>query len=206
MPAVEDRLLLELGNGPHRLCGDHRFDSALCPNCRHKLLHVATLNVKADTLLSDLASREQKLVLLFCWRCPAAKRLQYRVLNDVVAIFEAESGNEEPGFPYAAYPDSFPEISFSLYRAPDEDLTELGDWNECTHEVEVPRHEIGGQPRTWQSISSPTCSACGSIMEYLATVGDANNDPRGFTNNVGVMMLFFVCPHCEVIHATHQVD
>jgi len=187
-------------------CGKHDLDSLICPNCSVDLLHIATLDTNADSLLTARALPLRRLVLLFCWHCPVARMFQYRAAEDGVTILAFEGGNPERDFPYADYPVYFPGIRFSLVPVIEPTLTELGDWNERTGTVEVPRHEFGGQPRTWQPISAPICMLCNHPMDYLANFGDTNTDSRGFTNNIGAMMLFFMCRTCSVIHATHQVD
>jgi hypothetical protein len=203
---IPSKLGPKFGAGPHQFCGDSGIANANCQNCGRTLLHIATLDASADPLLIPVRARIEKIVLLFCWRCAAARQMQYVVSDGSLHILDAARGIEADDFPYRNYPKSFPEDRFSLYQLADEPLVELGDWNEISNDIEDPCHEFGGRPRLWQSMRAPNCANCDSEMLYFGTVANPNADPRGFTDNIGVIMLFFLCSICPTIYATNQVD
>jgi hypothetical protein len=79
--------------------------------------------------------------------------------------------------------------------------------NELPETLDHPRHQVGGLPYLSQGSSYvPTCGDCLQPMAFVASVADDCGDPRGFTSNEHVQVVFFVCSACQLVHATNMVD
>lgn len=70
-----------------------------------------------------------------------------------------------------------------------------------------PHHQTGGLPYLTQGSSHvPTCAECGDTMAFVASIADDCGDPRGFTSNPFVQVVFFMCPACRRVRAANMCD
>jgi hypothetical protein len=200
---------LILGNGPHVFCGENSIPGAECPNCKAPLLHIATLD-QSDPNMSSFGLDLPSLPLLTCWTCPASTRLHYRIEADCVTVLEAENREPYPelpheefpyqSFPHENYPRCFPASPFHL-----EPIESPSDWWGEDDEVLL-IHTIGGYRTIFQDEEPRKCLLCGTDMKLFAVICDLNTSPLGFTNNIGCLMLLFICADCGTITATQQCD
>lgn len=204
--------------GGHRFCGPQRIRGAQCPNCSRPLLRLLALEA-SDARLGLDGAPWRTLPLLFCWRCPIAQSpFSYSVDSDGgVTLLQAGRGAPESDFPYADYPERFPEAAAALRAIPRETQEWIRRLNGASHEeVEAARavcpdacdlrHQVGGVPRLAQPVSEPACPSCNRAMPFLAAVSDDCLDPRGFTGNPFVQVLFHLCRRCGVVAACQVCD
>lgn len=202
----------------HYFCGSHQIMGASCPNCHKPLLRFLSINL-ADKRLSLTSSLFKNLPLFFCWTCNIAQELfYYKVINDsTINIIKYKKGGVETDFPYSDYPTFFPGRQAFLEEIPDNVQHILSRLNAREiDEADVmeqyptfckPRHQLGGEPYLIQpELSSVGCPMCKDRMPFLASIGDDCVDPRGFTGNEYVQVLFFYCKRCSVIGAFQQCD
>ena len=99
-------------SGDHVFCGQHRISGAVCPNCQLPLIRFFTIQPSDARLQLD-----RPYHLLFCWRCDLARGpFMYYVGKSDVEILKFRKGPPTLDFPYAAYPDFFPQGPASLER------------------------------------------------------------------------------------------
>ncbi len=201
----------------HVFCGTHAQPSARCPNCDAPLLQYAALDVR-DARLSLRLALDGRLPLLFCWTCALAQdELHYRVEpSGALALLACGRGGVETDFPYSQYPRAFPAGRLTLAPiAPAEQSViaaanrgEIPGWR-LGHEhpeLAAPRHQLGGEPLHAGGLRPRRCAGCGEPMPFLAAFGDACLDPRGFTGNPFVQVLFHVCARCTAVCAVQTCD
>lgn len=212
----------------HTFCGQHDISGAQCPNCRKPLLCFLQLDVRDPRLLIQ-NSVGTSLSLLYCWTCQGAggSTFFYRNIDQSkVIILEYGITPFTKGFPYKNYPIYFPKARALLHQLkPDvqqyirrlnrEDFAEY-ELPEQYQDLDVPRHQIGGEPYLIQHNPdyifdkvygvSMDCPICGNLMPFFAAIGDHCTDPRGFTGNEFVQVLFHYCSQCCVVAAFNQCD
>src|SRR5262249_28751907 len=136
----------------------------------------------------------------------------YQILaDDRIGLLQYGVDGVMNDFPYEEYPRFFPEASSRLVEIPDEaqnilKLLNTGeeDWERIPivyHNLNIPRHQVGGEPYLVQQDTNyrMRCPLCGEIMPFPASVGDYCLDPRGFTGNQYVQVLFHYCKACHVV-------
>lgn len=201
----------------HVFCGTPVVSGADCPNCDRPLLQLLALD-SADARLELAAWRHPWIPLLFCWRCNVAQQpFVYRVEGAAIALLNFGRQGVESDFPYESYPIAFPAAAVRLEPVPAEHVAIVAgwnrgddmDWNSPEHTSLVdPRHQIGGRPRLVQGEDRaiPRCPACRRPMRLLATIADDCLDPRGFTGNCGVQVIYHCCADCSILHCTQECD
>ncbi len=203
----------------HYFCGPHEVSGAWCPNCAKPLLRFLALDT-SDPRLNLKQPSFPVLSLLFCWTCNIAQEpLYYQFREDgSVVLLEWGHGGAQTDFPYENYPVHFPGAPALLVPIPDVVQTILmllnvGEINAyAIHkrhpDLARPRHQFGGEPLLVQHNPDyeMTCSLCGRRMPFLASVGDDCLDPRGFTGNEWVQVIYHYCEHCRVIGVFQQCD
>jgi hypothetical protein len=114
----------EQSNYGHLQGGPRSHSGADCPTCRRALIRlwqfdchdprfvvVGTDDTKAFGSLAALP-------LYYCWTC--GSELTYRIINDdSIDVLQSQGGNPSDDFPYADYPDAYPEMPLRLYRPDD---------------------------------------------------------------------------------------
>ena len=201
----------------HRFCGAHEASGAECPNCRRPLLRILEIDARDERL--GLPVELGRLPLFFCWRCNLAQKpLQYRVLGaHSIELLDWGEGGVEEDFPYEGYPEHFSEQGIELSPVGAEEsalvqnlnLGRVDPWSlEASQRESIhrPRHQIGGEPWLAQPWADLRCVSCGADLRFLAAVADEAPEPRGFTGNEGVQMLFRICERCRVIGAEQACD
>jgi len=203
----------------HVFCGPHEISDAWCPNCDKPLLRFLSLDTRDPRLrLQDKSF--PLLHLLNCWTCKVAQRpFFYRINPDGgVNLLEYGSGFEGPDFPYEDYPQHFPGAPIQLIPLTDEEQQTIYGLNEGILEpfdtpfntrLSCPAHQVGGEPFLIQSdwdCWKLNCPVCRQEMPFLASVGDSNLLPRGFTDNAYVQFGFSYCPTCDVVGSLQQCD
>ena len=121
-------------------------------------------------------------------------------------------------FPYHEYPVFFPGSPANLVQLHDAatglihriNETDI-DWNtidRSLHEIDIPMHQVGGEPVMLDADSHyrMICPICDEAMPFLAQIGNYCLDPRGFTSNDYVQVLFNFCPKCNVIGTFHLTE
>jgi len=122
--------------------------------------------------------------------------------------------------PYSPYPAEIPEVEVNLSPIPldlwhlqsdaararemDEDLPLEWPQYLCSF-LEVPRHQVLGYPFRFRS-SRPRCPKCGAMLLLVATVASAAADGVMFTDYDRVLVCFFTCADCRVVHAEQECD
>ncbi len=202
---------------PHRFCGAHNTEGAICPNCRKPLLRFFVFD-KADARLRLSGLPFRMLPLFFCWTCPLAQSNFYYQLTgeNAIRILQYGAGETESDFPYQDYPVSFPLGHVALTPISPDIQQAIHDHNaneelvvEFGHsEVKEPQHQFGGEPLLVQKNPDATmrCFVCKTPMPFLASVGDRCLDERGFTGNPYVQALYYYCAKCCVIGTFQQTD
>jgi hypothetical protein len=198
----------------HYFCGPQSIAGAICPNCTKPLLCFFRIDTRDERLrpLSGVPS----LPLLFCWRCNLAQaRFFYAVGSDSVQLLKYRRGMQPSSFPYPDYPNFFEGVSAELVPIPDDvqamirhlNRGEIDQSQEPVRELAIPRHQLGGEPyllqKHWPTV---TCPRCIQSMPFLATIGDQATDPRGFTGNQYVQVIYHYCRTCRCIGAYQQCD
>ena len=169
--------------------------------------------------------------LLYCWRCDLGD-LDYRLEPDggVTLLGEQEwlerlrqlgrdpeevrarLRDPDTDYPYSNYPRAFPLRAATLRPLAAGEQESILGWerdndNELPETLDHPRHQVGGLPYLSQGSSYvPTCGDCRQPMAFFASIADDCGDPRGFTSNEYVQVVFFVCPACRRVHATNMVE
>lgn len=206
----------------HIFCGEQDMEGGVCPNCGNRLLRFFQIDM-GDPKLADIKLPLAKVDLLFCWKCDASQQpLFYRLLGDnSLKIISHGTGEIYSTFPYRKYPDFFPRGRARLtpmdkelqklligYMDEDEEVWEAANkgLSENYPEYDIPRHQLGGVPYLAQPEGNLHCPECGKEMPFFMAVGDDCLDPRGFTDNVGVQALYFICPDCGVVGCHQQCD
>lgn len=222
---------LEEASGPvrHAFCGTHEIPGAWCFFGDHSLLRFLSLDTRDERLgLAELGVPH--VHLLYCWRCDVG-RLDYRLERDggVTLLGEREwidglrvAGHDpdeirarlrDPAtdYPYPDYPAAFP-LRDARLRPVDAAaqaaiVAAERDGEEVPPELDRARHQVGGLPYLVQGSSHvPRCGDCGKPMAFVASIADDCADPRGFTSNEGVQVLFFLCPACRRVNAFNVCD
>jgi hypothetical protein len=191
---------------------------------QHPLLRFLSLDT-SDLRLGFAAIGVPFVHLLYCWRCDVGD-LDYFLHPDgsvtlpdaaawsvdtphVVAV-RAQVNSPDHDFPYPDYPPHFPPRGASLTRLPADEqqrllATELGEQEPPADDAF--RHQVGGLPRLAQGADYiPSCNGCGQPMAFVAAIADDCADPRGFTDNGSVQVLYFLCSGCRRMHAMNVVD
>lgn len=207
----------------HRFCGTHSIRGAICPNCEQPLLQYAAFDTTDPRLhLSEISIRY--LRLFYCWRCNlGAQPFVYRCGEEHIEILYAYQDTDIFP-PYEDYPAAFPEAALFLLPLPESIQVLWRLWNRgflsweplplgVEHEGDWSLwraiHGVGGEPWLVQRNPHtivPSCVSCGSKMPFFAAFGDDNTDPRGFTGEPTVQVLYFVCRACQIVHAVNQCD
>ena len=205
------------GTFGHVFCGPPLLDGSDCPNCRKSLLQFLALDT-CDARLGLRSWRSPIVPLLFCWTCNLAHGpFTYHVSAARVSLLRYKRGGVQAAFPYDGYPAAFPsaaawltpvsqpqsETAARLNRGGEIDYS-LPDWRE----QDRLRHQIGGEPRLVQGHPPRRihCPRCRAAMALFATVADDCRDPRGFTGNSLVQVVYHRCDQCHVIGCYQQCD
>lgn len=201
-------------SGQHLFCGSPEVDTR-CVNCWLPLLQYAVLDPRDPRVGLDPA-RQGRLPLLFCWTCNVAQdEFHYRISpTGAFVLLSGGGGGVELEFPYEHYPRAFPAAGLELLPISDEDQALIAAANRgeivasalaIDHPgLAEPRHQLGGEPLHRGGTPSLRCASCGMPMKFLAAFGDTCLDPRGFTGNPFVQVLFHLCRPCNAI-GVHQV-
>jgi hypothetical protein len=213
--------LVEYGadvDGPHMFCGPQRLAGGECPNCRKPLLRFLDLDT-TDPALQPLGTISLRLPLLFCWTCAIAQEeLFYRLTDGGVELVRYGEGGVQTDFPYEDYPVHFPGCPARLEPLTEDEQEvirrinrgQIAEWDveESHPRVCRPRHQVGGEPLLVQRDpeAEVLCPECGGPMPFLAAVADDCLDPRGFTGNSYVQVLFRYCIRCRVVGAYQECD
>jgi hypothetical protein len=216
----------ELG---HVFCGAHDIPGAECFGARHPLLRLLTLDTSDERLgLGGLGVPQ--VHLLYCWTCDFGS-YDYSLQADgsVTVHGEAEwqimaakqgvnirevrrSLQEPPTFPYEGYPDHFPRrgvVLDALDRVAQAAVidAETGVGRIARGALGPPPHQVGGFPALVQpSDLVPRCKQCNGETTFVAAIGDDSGTERGFTGNVLVQVLFFLCADCRRMSAFNICD
>jgi hypothetical protein len=202
----------------HVFCGAPTLPGSLCPNCRKPLLHFLSIDT-ADLRVNFSTWPCSVVPLLFCWTCNVSQApFSYRVSKDKVAILKYKRGGIKTSFPYEKYPREFPKAQAELVPVTETEAKAVMQLNRgirCNNldfqeyrKLNTLRHQVGGEPRLIQG-SPPeafSCPDCKIPMSLFATIADDCLDPRGFTDNCGVQVLYFRCDHCRVIGCRQECD
>ena len=201
----------------HALCGPQHINGAVSPNSGVPLLLVASLDT-ADPLLGISHLNVETVHLLYSWTCGISEGdLTYRESTLGVEILSYTKGEPQSNFPYENYPGFFPRVDVNLeVITPEEQLVmkrlnrrEAGSTQLARQfpRLAVPRAQVGGEPRLMQwPLSVRTCPVCRKPMLLLASIGNETGSTLGFTDNVFVQMVFFLCADCTVITAFNLTD
>jgi hypothetical protein len=217
-------------DAPHRFCGAHDIPGAICIH-GHPLLRLFSLATSDPALgLGDLGI--PFVHLLCCWRCDATtvdylltpdggvdvfaaerraawlKSLEQRGID--VAAHVARMDSRATDYPYEEYPFAFPGRPVRLQPLTATEQEELLDrelnGSSAARRLRA-RHQVGGLPYLAQgSDFVPTCAGCGEKTIFFASVADDCTDPRGFTGNSGVQMVYFLCPGCRRVSGFNVCD
>lgn len=205
-------------SGRHRFCGSHDLTGGECPNCRLPLLLFLELNL-SDPLLFPLQNwAADRLPLLFCWRCNLAQEpLFYKQMPDFsIQLLPHGAGGMEADFPYDDYPLFFPARTFELLSLPASTLSKIKRYNlgilsqitDSFLQYDAPIHQVGAEPLLVQR--NPhyhlPCCQCEREMLFLGCIADHCFDPRGFTGNPYVQVLYHCCLPCAVVGCFQQTD
>jgi hypothetical protein len=202
----------------HTFCGEHDIEGAYCPNCKKPLLRLLSLDT-SDPLVG-WPGAEGILPLLFCWTCNIAQQpfCYTWFQSGAVRLDRFGSGGASLGFPYAQYPICFPMVEArlvpierqqqDLIRGINSGEVDLTDAYETSLDIAKPRHQVGGEPymvTAWENRHpTPICCHCEADMQFLASMADYCLDPRGFTGDEFVQLLYFVCTECRAIEAAQH--
>jgi hypothetical protein len=201
----------------HRLFGAHSIAGAVSPNSGRPLLRLLQLDM-ADPRLGFDGNPGDLLPLLFSWSCEMSQSpVTYRVKsNTAIELMIYRRGNAYDDFPYARYPSHFPERIAALVPIPATDQDAIRDINSGGldpadlpagwRDLNVPRHQVGGEPFFVQPWVSLECPSCNRSMPFLASVGDDTGTPEGLTGNRFVQTCFSYCRSCRVVGARQQCD
>jgi hypothetical protein len=181
------------------------------------LLTLLTLDAHDDRLWLQ-GTGLSRVPILFCWTCPIAQDdfcYRLRSAGDRVELLTHAQGPQEPDFPYADYPRSFPAKPALLVPLTDEEQavlrtrnagSEVGPAWERNPQADRPQHQIGGEPYLLQGPEPRHCPGCALPMPLFASVGDDTGSARGFTQNPWVQTLVHLCRHCCVLTLYQRCD
>jgi hypothetical protein len=112
-------LVTENSPSPHHFGGDVYHDGATCPVCKIPLLLLADFDCHELRKLENkkLFLELDRLPLYYCWRC-CAEKLSYQVRDNSIKIFKNEGKPQGDDFPYAGFPDKFPQRPITLKPIP----------------------------------------------------------------------------------------
>lgn len=201
----------------HSLCGAQSIRGALSPNSGLPLLLVASLDL-TDPRLKIPSPRLKTLHLLYSWTCPISDgEFTYRETDGGVQLLKYTAGPPHKDFPYDRYPPAFSRISAQLQQVDEHEQSVIRALNRREKDLIVleeqfphlakPRSQVGGEPRLMQwPLPQRTCPECGEAMPLLATIGDENGTPRGFTGNPFVQLLYFFCVPCGTVTVYNIAD
>ena len=201
-------------------CGLEDFPR--CPSCTNVLQRTLTIPSQIMMELTGSAPFGDQ-DLLFCWQCYACSGLAYRgsLSSDVQFIdwFKKPIENNYPLWP--DYPVGFPARTISFSRQPETEKQILFNAYQSNDFIGINQpspettndhflfdihYAIGGVPALVHQLETTTCPACHKDMNLLATIPNANGRSTGFCDTEYIAMVYMICPACNCIHATHQVD
>lgn len=200
----------------HYLGGENKYIGADCPNCNKKLLKLIEYDL--DDPLINIGVDIKKLPLFYCWTCAVPDDdFVYKIKNEgVISILKYEKGSGfEEDFPYENYPEYFPEQSILLHKMSEDEQRSIVDYHLGSErafyelnetELYSGSHQVGGYPFTFQGLHKNKCIECKEEMLFLSTVCDDAGSGRTFTDNCGVIVLFYICIKCKNILVNHECD
>lgn len=210
----------------HVFCGEHEIPGAHCYVADHPMLRFLSLDTRDPRLGLDLGPI-RFVHLLYCWSCDVGN-VAYHLSEDGVEMlgekeFLADLRKRRltlarfrkqlaasSDYPYADYPTAFPRRDARLVAVTSasearQHRIELGT-EEAPRGV-VAHHQVGGLPHLAQGASYvPECEECEKPMAFVAAIADDCVDPRGFVDNSGVQVLYFLCVPCRRIQGTNVCD
>jgi hypothetical protein len=198
----------------HHLCGPTTLRQAISPNSGRSLLCLLSLDTK-DTRLELDFSPEPRIELLYSWTCAIPEGdFFYRICSGSVDIISFRSGPGYADFPFANYPDSFPEIPVNLLEVSSEEeftarlLNKKRDFATRSKykEFSIPYHQIGGEPVFVQDYVAMVCPICKEEMAFFASIGNDNGQPLGFCDNEFVQVIYQVCKECSIFGVYNCCD
>lgn len=201
----------------HLFCGPHNVSGAWCAICQKPFLRYLSLDTSDPSLgLHNMAVCS--LPLFYCWTCQSGS-LQYRLAGpNAIEIIYHDTDGLALGFPYADYPDFFPEATVTLSDLTKEEQQVLRDINadlrpnhdywKGSKPLGICRHQVGGEPYLVQLDTEyeMLCPGCGKHMPFLYAAGDDCLDPRGFVDNQFVQVIFHLCRACGIVSCFNQCD
>jgi hypothetical protein len=211
---------IEISRGyAHHFCGEQHIEGANCPNCNKPLLCFLRIDTSDPRFGLDTGNASF-IPLLYCWTCNIAQdEFYYRPLKDgSIEIAEYGHGGVAVDFPYENYPVHFPGSKAELLSITSDAQAAIrrvnsGDLALSSMRREYPgiygcQHQLGGEPFLIQRDPDYEldCPKCKKVMPFLASIADNCLDPRGFTENDGVQVLYHYCKACNMLGAFHAVD
>lgn len=213
-PKPADKSSLE----KNQFCGENRLMGGLCANCSKPLLLFARLSPEIFSADSSFDAISQ-INLVYCWTCAIAEEtFFYKICGpDSIEIVQYKKGKLVEGFPYVDYPEYFPEGVLKSSRIHYDVQSLIQDINSGEKdEIDVekkyeetlkPSHQIGGEPYLIDGkLEKIYCPECGMLMPFFASIGDDCLDPRGFTGNDYVQVIFLICISCCILGAYQRCD
>ena len=201
------------------LGGAYHLSGALSPNSGKPLLQLASIYV-ADGVLECKGWKFPRIQLLYSWTCAICEgAFSYRYSESGINIIKYVSGDAYSDFPYENYPETFGEVPLDLVPITPEEQVIIEKINSAPTDLcldlsvqfpnlSVPRHQVGGIPYLLiGDLLNTHCPCCTKEMSFFATIGNNSfSDPRGFTGNNFVQLVFEICPECNVISVNNFSD
>ncbi len=211
------------GEFRHVFYGAQQVPVADCPNCEKPLIRYFQLDT-TDPRLGCTDAPTEFLPLLYCWSCKIPTfPFSYRILPACGVEFLMYAVGKAKAI-YENYPEAFPPSGVKLIALTERQQAlihrgnkeEYDDWVTPDlygelDEIFANDYQIGGEPQLtqtpWERAWRATlCPLCLDEMPFLASFYDANLDPRGFSGEDTVQVVFTYCPKCHVVSAQHQCD
>lgn len=213
----------ELDSGPAFFGGDTLYGGAICPNCKDHLFPLLTIDLHSDQLVSyKHISKNRYIPLFYCWTCGEFEggrpTFFYEFSINSIKYLKYPKGKKQTDWPYPNYGRIFAKVYLKLNAHNYEDISYLNQIiQNQIHWIDVP-DKNWGILKHYQLLYNPIleeykelmekldCPKCFMEMYFLGKFADQISVEKTFVGDDSPIMVFHICPKCQIIGTYHYVD
>ena len=192
----------------HKYGGSPTFmdELPLCDVCKVPLTLIFQFDL-ADPKLSFLQLEKLKyLPILSCISCDLSYvgQLMYRFDNTSIQVLSSDAVQS-----FGDFSEDCPERKITLEPIPSdqllEDYSSYEEWQKHMSKIDIPKHQLGGNPYWVQNDVHLSCPECGAEMRFLGQVDSHvwfTDEPlMAFGHEFGDMGILYIhyCDNCNIL-------